>query len=182
MIRRPPRSTLFPYTTLFRSQALKEELALGILRSDGIVEDVPEGMLSVKVSASEEQQLVILKQLPLAEFELRVEYPHGTDMVERLPEIVLFQHRSGTPRLEISVDLFELLLRMADGLQPTSPEFGQLLEDLRHFKDVLLFHATRDLVLIGNQQRIHRAPRCDRKMVHPPLSYTGRHCHDVQTT
>src|SRR5256885_12538314 len=25
MIRRPPRSTLFPYTTLFRSQALKAE-------------------------------------------------------------------------------------------------------------------------------------------------------------
>src|SRR5256886_5347134 len=25
MIRRPPRSTLFPYTTLFRSRALKEE-------------------------------------------------------------------------------------------------------------------------------------------------------------
>src|SRR5258708_26534565 len=26
MIRRPPRSTLFPYTTLFRSQALADEL------------------------------------------------------------------------------------------------------------------------------------------------------------
>src|SRR2546430_9158062 len=29
MIRRPPRSTLFPYTTLFRSQAM-EEGALGV--------------------------------------------------------------------------------------------------------------------------------------------------------
>src|SRR3712207_8707033 len=28
MIRRPPRSTLFPYTTLFRSDALAERLAL----------------------------------------------------------------------------------------------------------------------------------------------------------
>src|SRR3989454_4759881 len=27
MIRRPPRSTLFPYTTLFRSLALREQLA-----------------------------------------------------------------------------------------------------------------------------------------------------------
>src|SRR2546429_9545238 len=26
MIRRPPRSTLFPYTTLFRSRALREEI------------------------------------------------------------------------------------------------------------------------------------------------------------
>lgn len=151
-------------------QALKEELALGILRSDGIVEDVPEGKLSVKISASEEQQLVILKQLPLTEFELRVEYPRGTGMVERVPEIVLFQHRSGTPRLEISVDLFELLLRMANGLQPTAPEFRPLLEDLRLFKDVLLLHETRDLVLIENQQRIHLVTQRDHKIIRTRLS------------
>src|SRR3712207_7656642 len=30
MIRRPPRSTLFPYTTLFRSEALVEEIRLGL--------------------------------------------------------------------------------------------------------------------------------------------------------
>src|SRR3712207_7902158 len=29
MIRRPPRSTLFPYTTLFRSQSLEHSLQLG---------------------------------------------------------------------------------------------------------------------------------------------------------
>src|SRR3712207_8304739 len=29
MIRRPPRSTLFPYTTLFRSQALEQQTAQG---------------------------------------------------------------------------------------------------------------------------------------------------------
>ncbi|GHO73959.1 protein kinase [Ktedonobacter sp. SOSP1-85] len=151
-------------------KTLKEELALGILRSDGIVEDVPEGMLSVKVSASEEQQLVILKQLPLTEFELLVEEPHNTDMIECLPEIVLFQHRSGTPRLEITVDLFELLLRMADGLQPTSPEFRPLLEDLRLFKDVLLLHETRNLVLIENQQRMHLITQRDHKIIRTRLS------------
>src|SRR3989449_9448994 len=33
MIRRPPRSTLFPYTTLFRSQAVREDdRALRVLR------------------------------------------------------------------------------------------------------------------------------------------------------
>src|SRR5256885_15856963 len=40
MIRRPPRSTLFPYTTLFRSLRLRTSLRhrpefLGSLRSDG---------------------------------------------------------------------------------------------------------------------------------------------------
>src|SRR5260370_14091648 len=34
MIRRPPRSTLFPYTTLFRSSASTAGVARGILMSD----------------------------------------------------------------------------------------------------------------------------------------------------
>src|SRR5256886_16311799 len=35
MIRRPPRSTLFPYTSLFRSPQLVEETARGIARAFG---------------------------------------------------------------------------------------------------------------------------------------------------
>src|SRR3712207_9146464 len=34
MIRRPPRSTLFPYTTLFRSDGLPDELHRGIIGPD----------------------------------------------------------------------------------------------------------------------------------------------------
>src|SRR5258707_2827908 len=37
MIRRPPRSTLFPYTTLFRSQVLRE------IRSAVVLGDLPPG-------------------------------------------------------------------------------------------------------------------------------------------
>src|SRR2546422_3529872 len=33
MIRRPPRSTLFPYTTLFRSRAMVRAYVLGVLRN-----------------------------------------------------------------------------------------------------------------------------------------------------
>src|SRR2546425_5914336 len=36
MIRRPPRSTLFPYTTLFRSSVLEEPMGLGIGVNTGI--------------------------------------------------------------------------------------------------------------------------------------------------
>src|SRR5256885_7178646 len=34
MIRRPPRSTLFPYTTLFRSDSLGEEFEMLVITSD----------------------------------------------------------------------------------------------------------------------------------------------------
>src|SRR2546429_4080419 len=40
MIRRPPRSTLFPYTTLFRSLLGEEALAVrGVLLVDGVARD-----------------------------------------------------------------------------------------------------------------------------------------------
>src|SRR5438876_8805343 len=42
MIRRPPRSTLFPYTTLFRSGAL-EEFESGIEAAGGVVESGERG-------------------------------------------------------------------------------------------------------------------------------------------
>lgn len=150
-------------------QELLTKIALGILRSDGVIEGVPTGKLSVRVSASMEQQLVLLKQLPLEEFELLVEYPQGSEMVEKLPEIVVLKHYSGLPRLEITLDLFELLMRMANGLLPTAPEFRPLLEDLKLFKDVLLLRETRDLILIENQHRVHYVTQRENKVVRERL-------------
>src|SRR2546426_5588069 len=37
MIRRPPRSTLFPYTTLFRSRALHRQLLIADLHADSLL-------------------------------------------------------------------------------------------------------------------------------------------------
>src|SRR3712207_7295006 len=47
MIRRPPRSTLFPYTTLFRSQIIVKDIA--ILRASGLnIIATPEGYIIPK--------------------------------------------------------------------------------------------------------------------------------------
>ncbi|HCI80022.1 MAG TPA: hypothetical protein DHW02_10045 [Ktedonobacter sp.] len=146
-------------------ESIREQLALGILRSDGIIEDVPENKLSVKISASEEQQLVVLKQLPLDDFVLHIEQPSHTTMVEQLPEFIVLRHRQSGRQLEITLDLFELLMRMANGLRPDAPEFKPLLEDLRLFKDALLLQDTPDLILIENQHRVHLVTQRDGKIV-----------------
>src|SRR3712207_8135218 len=51
MIRRPPRSTLFPYTTLFRSAPLLEQVA----HDDGVLGDGVEG-LRVPAEAAQVRQ------------------------------------------------------------------------------------------------------------------------------
>jgi serine/threonine protein kinase len=151
-------------------ERVRERLALGILRSDGINVQVPPDRLSVVVRASEQQQLIILKQIPLEEFELRVQDAPQSRMIETLPECLVLEHRSGTPRLEISLDLFELLMRMADGMQPDAPEFQPLLDDLRLFKDTLLLLETRDLILIEGGRRVHHITQSDGKIVRSALA------------
>ncbi|WP_322480480.1 serine/threonine protein kinase, partial [Thermogemmatispora sp.] len=148
----------------------RRKLALGILRSDGINADLPDGYLSVVVRASEEQQLIILKQLPLEQFILEPVGTSENEVVETLPEFLVLRHHSGTPRLEISLDLFELLLRLADGLQPEAVELQPLLEDLRHFKHAVLLMETRDLVLIENGRRLHRLTQRDGKVVRTAIA------------
>src|SRR5438105_14703832 len=44
MIRRPPRSTLFPYTTLFRSRAVRDDVR-GSIRIDRQIHVRPQGRL-----------------------------------------------------------------------------------------------------------------------------------------
>ncbi|MBE3558806.1 MAG: NERD domain-containing protein [Ktedonobacteraceae bacterium] len=146
-------------------QVVLEQLALGLLRSDGVFEDVPAGKLGIKVSASDEQQLVVLKQFSLEDFELIVSFPQHTRLIETLPEIVVLQHKSGNPRLELTLDLFELLMQMADGLHPNAREYAPLLEDLKPFKDALLLHETQELVLIESQFRVHQLIQNNGKIV-----------------
>lgn len=132
-----------------------ERLALGLLHSDNIFDEVPEQKMSIKVNASEEQQLVVLKQLPLEDFELIIASPPQTTLIETLPEFIVLQHTSGTPRMEITLDLFELLIKLSEGLQPNAREYAPLLEDLKPFKNALLLRETQELILIESEYHIH---------------------------
>src|SRR2546430_12377629 len=60
MIRRPPRSTLFPYTTLFRSaerEALAGELRQVRLEADDVLRNIPTGIdrKSTRLNSSHSQ-------------------------------------------------------------------------------------------------------------------------------
>src|SRR3712207_7068301 len=59
MIRRPPRSTLFPYTTLFRSDPPPEPSPSGTLRRRGADHSMTKRML-IDASHPEETRVVVL--------------------------------------------------------------------------------------------------------------------------
>src|SRR3712207_1615267 len=53
MIRRPPRSTLFPYTTLFRSHSLDEIIRRRPARDPQTVSDLPNPLMVVRLHGRE---------------------------------------------------------------------------------------------------------------------------------
>jgi hypothetical protein len=144
---------------------LLAELGRGISRSDGIASELLGNRLCVRVHHSDAQQLTVLKEFPLGDFRLRVIRPTRGIPVEAIPETLGLSYRDGTPRLTIELDLFELLLRFAEGVRPTAPEYQPLLEDLAPFKHALNLVSTRDLVLLEAERRIHRVTQCDGKVV-----------------
>src|SRR5256885_7374199 len=48
MIRRPPRSTLFPYTTLFRSKFFSDQMVQGNAASDDIAPAVAQAIIDIE--------------------------------------------------------------------------------------------------------------------------------------
>src|SRR2546426_6267265 len=59
MIRRPPRSTLFPYTTLFRSIAVghsKWDLTPNAVITHGWIDDLEDRVLSIKYGPTDQEE------------------------------------------------------------------------------------------------------------------------------
>lgn len=158
-------TTLLPYryapkliqmlTRQIEPADLMDVLARAFLRSDHVASLETPGKFSIVVSQSFENRLIVLKQFPVTDFRLVVNRQSGSDLIETIAEFLILEHRDGNPRLEITLDLFELLLRLANGLLPSAPEFQPLLEDLKPFKSALLLKQAKDLVLVENQRQFH---------------------------
>src|SRR5256886_11540752 len=99
MIRRPPRSTLFPYTTLFRTERKRAEEALQRSEADfrSMVEDAPYGIYRASVTGRllqvnpalrkmlgyEQEQDLLRKDLATDVFVHKGEYQRLTEHLTR---------------------------------------------------------------------------------------------------
>src|SRR2546430_13102667 len=78
MIRRPPRSTLFPYTTLFRSEDLPDKIRFGHSQKGSLVIDSP------NMTLEELEKEYILKVLNFRSEEHTSELQSQSNLVCRL--------------------------------------------------------------------------------------------------
>src|SRR2546430_13364907 len=76
MIRRPPRSTLFPYTTLFRSEAMKAAQQIAGLPPEGVA-------ISRRLMKGAPDEIVKRIDDEAEQFKLRLKSPEARNALDR---------------------------------------------------------------------------------------------------
>ena len=127
----------------------------GISRSDGVRDAINGDGLAVRVAASEVNRLTIVKRFPVAQFRLEPDAVAGRSVLESIPMFLWLIHDPSRARLRVTLDLFEMLSRLADGQEPDADELQPLLEDLVAFKSRISLHESRDFYLIEDNRRRH---------------------------
>jgi hypothetical protein len=137
----------------------------GIGASDGIQPMSLAESVGIKVHHSDVQQLTVLKEFQLDDFKLEVVQPMKDGFVESIPEVLELTYLPARLKITIGLDLFELLQRFVEGLQPGAPEYEPLLEDLAPFKNALILASAAELVLLEAGRRVHRITQRNGKIV-----------------
>jgi serine/threonine protein kinase len=175
----PDPGALLPYRYVAQFRAaltdssedvgLLEMLLRGLSRADGVPAHACSSGLHVRMTQGDRDDLIIVKRFPPEEFRLtRGAAP--SRFVETAADKLSIVHREGTPRLEVGIDMFEYLMRAAEGFLAGPEEQRALAEDIVNFKNQLLARPTLDVVLIEPNRRAHAATVRDGRIVIESLS------------
>jgi serine/threonine protein kinase len=161
----PPHNQLLPYLYLedfvraltgeLPVDEVLDRLLAGMSRSEGITRHAAGGKLSVALARNLDQELTVIKQFEPEHFRCRVLF-HDNPYVENIPDSLELFHISGDPKIEVTLDLFEVLSRLAEGYTPETQEFEPFLIELREFKSRLLRTGVKEVLLLEGRSRRHR--------------------------
>ncbi len=136
------------------------QIARGMLVSENVIVPLGDSYMNIVVKSSEARQFLVLKRFPLSLFSLIHAQDPYHDIIETIPDRLVL-HDTRQHHLDISLDLFEMLCRMAAGHIPRSHELLPLLEDLMLFKNRLQLEDTKELVLVDHASKIYRLSQQD---------------------
>lgn len=141
----------------------------GITGSEGVIAVDATSGLSLKVSASDKERLLVIKRFPAERLRLAADQPPSSP-VETMPTRLRLELLGGQVGVGISLDLYELLRRIADGLRPDAEEFQPLLADLAAFKALLLLQESQELVLVVNGRTSEKVSLRSGKVARVPVN------------
>lgn len=127
----------------------------GLSRADGVPEDAVGEGLALRLNVATDAEVVVIKRFLANDFVVKLPQLSG-NFVESLPDHLAIEHRDGAPRLLITLDLFELLMRAHDGYLRGAEEQQAFYEDLATFKDELLSQPSEQVLLVEAGRQLHR--------------------------
>jgi hypothetical protein len=135
---------------------LRDELCQAISCSDGIVDERAQGKgLCILTNSNEDVQLTVFKRFAHSQFICSPAPAPASGLIEFLPNSLRFDHVGEEARLEIDLDLFEILMRLREGYQPGAPSQEPFLVDLRQFTNRLLTAPSSSLVLMEGGRQLY---------------------------
>lgn len=140
---------------------LKLQLVEGISRSEGI-HDGTRSRENVCIRTRQEQDARVKAFFTYPASDFSVLLPASTPQaayVEFLPSAILFRHASTEVTLEVSLDLYEMLMRIRDGYVPTAGEMRAFFLNLLMFKKQLMALPAKELLLTETDYQIYKLTR-----------------------
>src|SRR2546430_7044062 len=137
MIRRPPRSTLFPYTTLFRSEMRARAHVL--LEQVGLSPEM-EGRIPAELSGGQRQRLAIARALTLE------------------PKLLILDEALSALDCSVQAQIANLLLELQDSLGMTCLFISHDLAMAAHLADEIAVMDRGRIVEQGQAQKILKHP------------------------
>jgi hypothetical protein len=161
----PNPSSLVPsrFLQLFRKlvsgegelRDVRDRLLTGLQRLDRVPAHAASKGLALRLDSSDES-LIVIRQWEADAFELS--RPESNNrFLNHLPDYFVLRHVDGWPEMMIGLQMFELLMRAADGTTPDAAEHQSLLMDFQRFRAQLLTSPTHQVVLVtsgGNRSLV----------------------------
>jgi hypothetical protein len=147
------------------SAQLKQQLGRGISQLEGIRDgNLAKKFILIRVMQSAKEGLTICREFPLIDFELSIN-PNNQSYVEEVSDRIIIKHITSGIQCVVTLDVFELLLRMSYGLLPGSDEQQVVLDEIAEFKSRLHRIQTKNLLLIESNGQVHHITQQDGRII-----------------
>lgn len=155
------RFTEFVRTGKDEGDKLRNQLVEGISRSEGIHDqERSREYVCIRTRQDPNAKVKAFFTYPASEFSCERPDPGPqARFIEYLPSSVLFRHDPTNVVLEVSLDLYEMLMRIRDGYVPTAGEMRAFFLNLLMFKKQLMATPAGELLLTESDYQIYRVKR-----------------------
>lgn len=151
----------FLLTGVDTGNELRNSITLAISKSERIYNDVVGSEnLCIRSSNSSKTNTKAFYGFSAADFvvELR-KIGQQENYIEYYPYNIVFKHIDGTAELEISLDLFEILMRIKEGYVPTSSEIKTFFLNLEMFKRRVITKKSENVFLTEDDTNLFKIER-----------------------